>query len=222
MKVTKHVEHLLKQGRKPKELVELGFPKSIVTKVRRQLTKEKTVPQTKIPQEAGQAESHPEELAESAHKLAKMQQKLESLEGGLRKVDSLAKLLSEVAVLVAAAQEVGTDKREDCPHEEDGVCTLYTWTSRDEIPQGVGEPVLVENEKSEWHIKPTPFYCAMCTAFLEERIDEVESQTFDTPLWGARHRITCSGCGSKGWIATAIKCTKCGRITYWGWWPKKE
>ena len=53
MKVTKHVEHLLRQGRKPKELIELGFPKSIVTKVRRQLRKEKTIPQTKMRQEAG-------------------------------------------------------------------------------------------------------------------------------------------------------------------------
>ena len=36
MKVTEQVEHLLQQGRKPKELVELGFPKSVVTRVRRQ------------------------------------------------------------------------------------------------------------------------------------------------------------------------------------------
>ena len=40
MKVTQHVEHLLRQGRKPKELVELGLPKQVVTRVRRQLTEE--------------------------------------------------------------------------------------------------------------------------------------------------------------------------------------
>jgi len=222
VKITEHVEHLLRQGRKPKELVELGFSKQVVGRVRRRLRKEKTVLQTKIPQEAGQAESHPEELTESAHKLAKMQQKLESLESGLQKVDSLAQLLPEAAAMMAAAQEFGTDKRENCPYEEGGVCTRYAWTSRDEIPEGVGEPTRIENEGAEWHIKPSPLYCAMCTATLEGRLDNVEDEVSDNPLSGARYQITCKGCGSKGWIAGAIKCTNCGRETYWGWWPKKE
>lgn len=43
MKVTEQVEHLLRQGRKPKELVELGFPKSVVTRVRRRLREENLV-----------------------------------------------------------------------------------------------------------------------------------------------------------------------------------
>lgn len=41
MKVTEHIEELLRQGRKPKELIELGFPKSVVTRVRRRLRDEK-------------------------------------------------------------------------------------------------------------------------------------------------------------------------------------
>ena len=41
MRVTEHVAHLLRQGRKPKELIELGFPKRVVTRVRRQLRDEK-------------------------------------------------------------------------------------------------------------------------------------------------------------------------------------
>jgi len=47
MKVTEHIEHLLRQGRSPKELVELGFAKSVVTRVRRRLTEEKTGVQRK-------------------------------------------------------------------------------------------------------------------------------------------------------------------------------
>ena len=46
MKVTEHVERLLRQGKKPKELVELGFPKRVVTRVHRQLRKEKTTVQS--------------------------------------------------------------------------------------------------------------------------------------------------------------------------------
>jgi len=58
MKVTEHVEHLLRQGRRVKEVVELGFPKSVDTKVRRQLRKEKATRQTKVPEGTAQAESH--------------------------------------------------------------------------------------------------------------------------------------------------------------------
>jgi len=45
MKVTEHVEHLLRQGRKPGEFIELGFPKSVVTRVRRQLREQKATSQ---------------------------------------------------------------------------------------------------------------------------------------------------------------------------------
>ena len=41
MKTTDHVTLLLMQGRSPKELVEFGFPKSVVTRMRRRLTEEK-------------------------------------------------------------------------------------------------------------------------------------------------------------------------------------
>jgi len=71
-------------------------------------------------------------------------------------------------------------------------------------------------------IKPSPFYCAMCVIPLEDYIDDLENKLFDDPLSGARYQVTCNACGSKGWIAAAIKCTKCGRETYFGWSPKKE
>jgi hypothetical protein len=41
MKVTEHVEHLLRQGHKPKELVALGFSKRVVTRARRRLKEER-------------------------------------------------------------------------------------------------------------------------------------------------------------------------------------
>jgi len=222
MKTTKHVEQLLRQGHKPKELIELGFPKQVVTRARRQLRKEKAAPLTKVPKGTAQAERHHQTSVELPEKMAVMEQKLQSVESDLRKVDSLVKAMSEATVLMAAARELGTFRRETCPYQKDGLCTLETWGSEEEIPRSIGEPVLVENEKPEWYIKPSPFYCAMCTTPLENRIDDVEDKVSDDPLSGARYQITCKGCGSKGWIATAIKCTKCGRVTYWGWWPKKD
>ncbi len=71
MKVTEHVEQLLRQGRKPKELIELGFSKSVVTRVRRQLreekaTSEKKVPEKSIPQAGTQLQTPPETPEKSA------------------------------------------------------------------------------------------------------------------------------------------------------------
>ena len=221
MKVSKHVEHLLRQGRKPKELIDLGFPKSAVTRVRRQLKEEKAAPQTKMPGGTAQAENHVQSLPGSPENMVAIWQKLQSMANDLQKVDSLAKALSEVTVLTATAQQLDAYRREICPYEKDGLCTLETWSSEDEVPQHMGEPVLVESEKSVWYVKPFPFYCAMCTAPFEGRLDDVEDKLSDNPLSGARYQITCKGCGSKGWVATRIKCTKCGRETYWGWFPKE-
>jgi hypothetical protein len=140
----------------------------------------------------------------------------------LQRIDSLIQALSEVTSIIAAARELGTYRHEGCPYQKDSLCTLQTWTSQDEIPQAIGEPVQVGGEKPEWYIKPSVFYCAMCTAPIEYRVDDIEFDALGTPLWRARDQITCGNCGSKGWIATKIKCTKCGRETYWGWCPKKE
>jgi len=222
MKVSKHVEHLLRQGRKPKELVELGFPKSVVTRVRRQLRKHKAAPQTKVPRGTAEVETGHQTPPESPDKIGVIQRKLQSMASDIQKVDSLVKSLSGVTVMMAAARELGTYRHETCSYQKDGLCTLQTWTSQDEIPQGIGEPVLVENGNPEWYIKPSAFYCAMCAASLEGHLDDVESEASANPLSGAEYQIICKGCGSKGWIAVAIKCTKCGRETYWGWFPKKE
>ena len=221
MKVSKHVEQLLRQGKKPKELVELGFPKSVVTRVHRQLREEKAALQPKTPKGRAEAKSRFQPSLTVPVEMAPIQQKLASLESAVQKVDNLAKALPEVAALAAAAQELGSHRRENCPYEEDGLCVAQTWTDRSEIPRGIGEPVLIEEEKPRWYIRPSDFYCAVCTAPLEDRMNDVESEVSGDPLSGAKEQITCQSCGSKGFIAAAVKCTKCGHETYWGWCPKR-
>ena len=134
MKMMEHVEHLLRQGRKPKELVELGFPKQIVTRVRRRLRQEKVVLEGKVQKGMAQPESGLQSLAESPEQMAVIQQKLRAMETGLQKVDSLVKSLSEVALLTIAARRIGTYMHESCPYQKDGLCTLWTWSSQREIP----------------------------------------------------------------------------------------
>ena len=79
MKITEHVERLLRQGKKPKELVELGFPKRVVTRVHRQLRKEKTAVQTKVPEVAPQAETQLQTPPESPETIATIWQKVQFL-----------------------------------------------------------------------------------------------------------------------------------------------
>lgn len=58
MKTTAHVERLLRQGKKPKELLALGFPKRVVTMVRRRLREEKSSQVAKLAKGGRRAKSH--------------------------------------------------------------------------------------------------------------------------------------------------------------------
>jgi hypothetical protein len=73
-RVTEHIERLFKQGYKRREIVELGFPERVVTRVYRQLRKEKATSSKKEPKRARQEETRaivtpgsPEEIATIWH-----------------------------------------------------------------------------------------------------------------------------------------------------------
>ena len=221
MKTTKHVERLLRQGRKPRELLALGFPKSVVTRVRRRLREEKAALEGKVPKQLAPAGTKLATSPESPETIATIWQKVQSMANDLLRIDSLIQALSEVATVITAAREFGNYMHDTCPHQKEALCTLWTWSSEGDIPADIGEPVAPDDEKGEWHIKPSPLYCAMCPFPFEDRLDDVEDKLLANPLSGARD-VTCQGCGAKGMVATSIKCTKCGRETYLGWWPKKE
>jgi hypothetical protein len=150
MKVTEHVEHLLRQGWKPTELVELGFPKSVVTRVRRQLRDEKAAQGagtgTAAPRGVGSAQPS----AVSPKTMTAVDQRLASLEG------EIDKLTGRMETLEAAS-------------------------------------VALKN--------------------IEVRLE-------GTPALGLRHRFKCD-CGASGFVAVRIECTKCGRETWWGWFPNR-
>ena len=219
MKESEHIKKLLRQGKKRKELIELGFSKIIVKREYRKLKEEKANPEKKVP---GKVPKDQLIATPSTDKIEAICTKQESMANDLQRIDGLIQALSEVTTVIAAARELGTYRLETCQHQEGGLCSWQAWDSQDEVPQGIGEPVQADDDKTVWRIKPSPLYCAMCTAPLEDRIDDVESKASESPLYGARYQIICNTCGSKGWIAAAIKCTKCGHETWWGWSPKKE
>jgi len=112
MKTREHAEYLLKQGKKPKELVELGFPKALVTRIRRQLSENK-----------------------------------------------------------ASEGKVGSK------------------------------------------VRPSP-------SDLIARVEALEASIAAIPLSGLKQRFKCD-CGASGLVAVNIKCTKCSKEAWWGWWPKE-
>jgi len=222
MKVSNHVRRLLINGHKPKELIQLGFSKTIVTRERRRLKKEKAALRAKASGATAQGVSHLQTEKESSDQTAAVEQELQSTANDLQKTDSLVESVSEVTSLMAVIQKLGKRKYETCEYCEGGLCLQATWTSEDEIPEGIGEPVHVNGENPGWYIKPVPLHCAICTATIEDRIGYLETSVSDNPLSGAKYGFTCEACGAKEQIAAAIMCTKCGGEAYWGWRSKKE
>jgi DNA-directed RNA polymerase subunit RPC12/RpoP len=224
MKATEHIEYLLRQGRNPKELIELGFLKTTVTRVHRKLGKERRIKMTEAAdtEKVAVTKRRADSLMKPPANTAVPDPKLEFTESQWEQVSKLINILPELDSLMAAVEAIGIEEREVCSYYEDGVCTLAIWDSEAEIPKGSGEPIPMDEENSEWCVKPSIYYCALCTARISKRIDLLEEKTLDTPLWQARERISCNSCGSKGRIAVPIKCTNCGKETYWGWWPKPK
>jgi hypothetical protein len=137
MKVTAQVENLLKQGKKPKELVELGFPKSVVTRVRRRLREEKAGVQRKRCQ--GKVKTPPvsggkdnalvpatptatvppaftAEDIEADPEIVELKKQIRKAE--LERELGRAKMPLEVAILVAAARKFGERCLEFCDHHK--------------------------------------------------------------------------------------------------------
>lgn len=150
MKVIEHVKYLLRQGRAPTELVELGFPKSIVTRVRRQLRDEKTGQKVTVTRNTTKRKNHSQSSAPLPLEKPLVEEKLLSLESKLHKLEAQVELLKT----------------------------------------------------------------------MKSSVQAMKARLEDTPALGLKQRFQCA-CGAAGFVALRIQCTKCGRETYWGWWPKE-
>lgn len=141
MKSAEHVEYLLRQGRKPRELVELGFPKRVITRVRRQLKQEKIASQPETERDK------PDQVAEVHAKPGLLEGRIEHLEARIEELGAL-------------------------------------------------------------EVK------------LEKKLEGMETSIRGTPALGLRHHFQCD-CGASGFVAVHVQCTKCGKETWWGWFPER-
>jgi predicted nucleic acid-binding Zn-ribbon protein len=57
---------------------------------------------------------------------------------------------------------------------------------------------------------------------LESKIEEIESNLSDSLSYKIRRKFECGHCHTKGFVAVNIRCTKCGKETWSGWYPKKS
>ena len=153
MKTTEHIEYLLRQGKKPGELVQLGFPKQVITRVRRQLRQDKAVQQVKVPKGRGGAKGSPQPPLASGKDTVTVEQKLACIESYLNELKGRLELLE-----AAQADNVS--------------------------------------------------------------IEDIEAFLDGTPALNLRNLFKCS-CGTSGFLALHIQCTKCERETWWGWFPKQ-
>ena len=152
MKTTEHIEYLLRQGKKPKELQELGFPKRVVTRVSRKLRQEKHKPEEN-PAKTEKVISGVGGTAVTSHnEIAKLESRLAAMDSDLKELKEQTSELRE-AVLGAVTPE------------------------------------------------------------------ELEEQLDGTIGLGLKQRFECQ-CGATGLVAMRVRCTKCGRESWWGWFAK--
>lgn len=131
---------------------------------------------------------------------------------------ALAKLLSELRTFRDLAELIGWVRRQVCPYfNEDGLCNSY-WAGDADPAKFLGEPV---ERNGNWYLRPSELLCALCTQDIAFDLDALEIQVKNNPASGLRKKFKCT-CGSTEKVAVSVKCTKCGKETWYGWWPPKK
>jgi hypothetical protein len=121
MKVTDHVEKLLRQGRKRKELIELGFPKRVVTRVYRKLKDGKTTSQPGSQKGKVELNSH-SQPAVTPVETASVQTKPGALDS---KVQQLESRVEDIETCLDGTPALGLKNRFKCDCGASGLVALH-------------------------------------------------------------------------------------------------
>ena len=224
--ISDEILQLLIEGKNSNEIISMGYKKGTVYSTQRKWRQGKiktppdvesiATPSNTPRARASQPTNAPLEI-ESDPEIVQLKKEIRIAE--LQKQLDRAQAPSEIEILIAAAYKIGCQRHEECVCEDNGLCMVWEWSSKDEVPKDIGELVL--EGKDTWRMKPSPLYCAMCVASLEGAVEKLDDGLAEIPLANIRERFSCE-CGTEGMVAVSIKCTACGRDTWWGQWPKKE
>jgi len=131
MKTTEHVRKLLESGHGAKELVELGFSKTAVTRAKRQLKKEKATCPTAAPVQPVEVQKCAPVTVPNLENASKAQQRLESLEQTIQamheRCDALetqVEKIKEFKVRVTGTPALGLKKHFKCDCGASGFVAL--------------------------------------------------------------------------------------------------
>jgi len=213
-------EHL-DAGGSPSELVtRLHLPVEAAERIAKKHTDLKNI-DTKAPSTDNKDEDVYTQKLERQLRIAELKRKKAELERPLE-IDK------KLADLSATLDMMGSWKQNQCSHMKDGYCYGWQWSQKPSVPYQVGEPL---QKSDKWYIRPAYTICATCYTFqqqgttdlrsLELKLNETWKTLEGTPMLSLREKFQCSHCGSKGFVAAKIKCTKCGNDTYWGWHPSQ-
>lgn len=125
MKTIEHIEFLLRQGRKPKELVELGFPKHLVTRVRRRLKEEKAAKDAKTHDEGRPSRRHPQPAATPEMDMEAVLKKLTSLEDNIACLENRTENLEAMEEHLEGTPALGLRKRFKCDCGATGFVAIH-------------------------------------------------------------------------------------------------
>ncbi len=215
MKAIEHVKQLLEQGKRRKQLLELGFTNSAITRAKRVLRKEKLTTKSNNDSQKGS------EIKEKVSALWKKSSGENTSAGIPENMREMYELVSPLSLLKTRIDEVGSLRRGDCGYfGEGGICCQRSWEKKEDMPQTIGEPIF-SDEDMVWLIKPHPVMCAFCTATLREHIEYFQDLEKTSPFTDFKNRFQCAECGGKELLAVKVKCTRCGHEDYWGWFPEK-
>ncbi len=57
---------------------------------------------------------------------------------------------------------------------------------------------------------------------IGKRLEVISSNLQMTLGYGIKKAFRCDSCGSQGFVASRVVCSKCGTPSWWGWWPVTE
>lgn len=85
----------------------------------------------------------------------------------------------------------------------------------------------VDGAMAEIHLTvgPLPQNVQDATDKIEEvsnRLEAVSSDLQRTLGYAIQKVFKCESCGSEGLVASQVLCSKCGKESWWGWWPTNE
>lgn len=129
-----------------------------------------------------------------------------------------ASQLRDIAALIEIVKWLGICKQQECDgHHNDGRCTFWKFDSGETIPEVIEDSALPKS--SDGVLRPSVLLCGICNGPDAYGTTFTQKKLFGDPLAGLKENFKCD-CGAKGEVAVSIKCTKCGKETWRGWWPK--